>query len=191
MPRGARSALKVFAFDVLGTVVDWRSGVMAELAGIAAERDLRVATGAFADAWRKRYQPFLDRVRRGEMSFEVLDKLHRSALREVVAEFSLQLLTETELDRLVFAWHHLPPWPDAVSGLSRLRSRFILATLSNGGMALLVDLARAGRLPFHCIRSTELVKTYKPDPLPYRMVPHLLAVYPHQPMIVSAHPYTL
>jgi 2-haloacid dehalogenase len=191
MPRGAPPDLKVLAFDVFGTVVDWRSGVMAELAAIAAERDLRVDTGAFADAWRKGYQPFLDRVRRGEMSFEVLDNLHRSALREVVAEFSLQLLTETDLDRLVFAWHHLPPWPDAVAGLTRLRSHFVLTTLSNGGMALLVNLARTGSLPFDCILSTELVKTYKPDPAVYRLVPSLLAVRPDETMMVAAHPYDL
>src|SRR5260370_18129744 len=176
MPRGARSDLKVLAFDVLGTVVDWRSGVMAELAAIAAERDLRVDTGAFADACRKRERPFLDRGGRGEMSVEVLDNLHRSALREVVAEFSLQLLTETELDRLVFAWHHLPPWPDAVAGLTRLRSHFVLTTLSNGGMALLVNLARTGSLPFDCILSTELVKSYKPEPAVYRLVADLPAV---------------
>jgi len=117
--------------------------------------------------------------------------LHRAALREVVATFSLQSLPETDLDRLVFAWHHLPPWPDAVAGLTRLRSRFVLATLSNGGMALLVDLARTGSLPFDCILSTELVKSYKPDPRIYRLVPDLLAVGREQAMMVAAHAYDL
>jgi 2-haloacid dehalogenase len=191
MARGDHSDLKVLAFDVFGTVVDWRSGVMAELAAIAREHDLSVDAAAFADDWRRRYQPFLDRVRLGEEPWQVLDELHRAALREVVAQFSLQSLPETDLDRLVFAWHHLPPWPDAVAGLTRLRSRFVLATLSNGGMALLVDLARASGLPFDCILSTELVKTYKPDPRTYRLVPDLLAVHPEQAMMVAAHPYDL
>jgi 2-haloacid dehalogenase len=191
MARGDRPDLKVLAFDVFGTVVDWRSGVMAELAAIAREHDLSVDTAAFADDWRRRYQPFLDRVRLGEEPWQVLDELHRAALREVVAQFSLQSLPQTDLDRLVLAWHHLPPWPDAVAGLTRLRSRFVLATLSNGGMALLVDLARASGLPFDCILSTELVKTYKPDPRTYRLVPDLLAVHPEQAMMVAAHPYDL
>jgi 2-haloacid dehalogenase len=191
MTRGVRADLKVLAFDVFGTVVDWRSGVMAELATIAREHDLPVDTGAFADEWRRRYQPFLDRVRLGETPWQGLDELHRGALLEVVAKFSLQSLPEPDLDRLVRAWHHLPPWPDAVGGLTRLRSRFVLTTLSNGGVALLVDLARAGSLPFDCILSTELVKTYKPDPPVYRLVPDLLAVRPEQTMMVAAHAYDL
>jgi 2-haloacid dehalogenase len=190
MARGAPSDLKVLAFDVFGTVVDWRSGVMAELAAVARDHDLSVETGAFADAWRKRYQPFLDRVRLGETPWQGLDDLHRAALHAVVTEFALQL-PETDLDRLVFAWHHLPPWPDAVAGLTRLRSRFVLTTLSNGGVALLIDLNRAARLPFDCILSTEMVKTYKPDPRVYRLVPDLLAVHPEQAMMVASHAYDL
>ncbi len=191
MAGSAPRDLKVLAFDVFGTVVDWRSGIIAEVKAVARDHDLAVDAAAIADRWRSRYQPFLDRVRRGELPWQVLDDLHRAALRQLVDEFSLDSLTETDLDRLVFAWHHLPPWPDAVPGLSRLRSRFILTTLSNGGMALLVDLARSGRLPFDCILSTELVKTYKPDPQTYRLVPSLLAVRPEQAMMVAAHPYDL
>jgi len=181
----------VLAFDVFGTVVDWRGGIIAELTAIAAERDLSLDAAAIADAWRKRYQPFLDRVRQGELPWQVLDKLHRAGLDEVVREFGLERLTEADLHRLVLAWHHLPPWPDAIAGLVRLRSRFVLATLSNGGMALLVNLARAAGLPFDCILSTELVKSYKPDPRTYQLVPSLLAVRPEQTMMVAAHPYDL
>jgi 2-haloacid dehalogenase len=183
--------LRVLAFDIFGTVVDWRRGVMAELATVARERGLAVDAAAVADAWRSRYRPSLDRVRRGEVPWTVMDELHRASLRELVAEFSLETLSEANLDRLVFAWHHLPPWPDAVGGLTRLRARYVLATLSNGGMAMLVDLARAARLPFDCILSTELVQTYKPDPRTYQLVPSLLAVRPEQAMMVAAHPYDL
>jgi 2-haloacid dehalogenase len=188
MTGSARHDLKVLAFDVFGTVVDWRSGVIAELTAIARERDLTVDALAVADGWRSRYQPLLDRVRRGEMPWRVLDELHRAALEELVVAFSLQALSEKDRARLVFAWHHLPPWPDAVPGLSRLRARYVLSTLSNGGMALLVDLARAGGLPFDCILSTELARSYKPDPRTYQLVPSLLAVRPEQAMMVAAHP---
>src|SRR5437660_11055964 len=191
MPGNAPPGVQVLAFDVFGTVVDWRGGIIAELTAIAAERDLSLDAGAIADAWRKRYQPFLDRVRQGERPWQVLDKLHRAGLDEVVREFGLERLTEADLDRLVLAWHHLPPWPDAIAGLVRLRSRFVLATLSNGGMALLVNLARAAGLPFDCILSTELVTSYKPDPRTYQLVTSLLAVRPDQAMLVAAHPYDL
>jgi len=181
------SGLRVLAFDVFGTVVDWRTGVIAEVTAVAREHDLSVDAAAIADAWRRRYPVWLDRVRRGELPWQTLDDLHRAMFREVITEFSLGKLTGAAADRLVFAWHHLPPWPDAVDGLTRLRTHFILTTLSNGGMAQLVDLARAGGLPFDCILSTELAKTYKPDPAVYQLVPSLLAVRPEQALMVAAH----
>jgi 2-haloacid dehalogenase len=191
MAVSALSNLKVLAFDVFGTVVDWRGGVAAEMAAIAQERHLSVDTGAFADAWRSKYLPYLLRIRNGEMPWQVLDGVHRESLRELASELSLQSLTEADLDRLVHAWHHLPAWPDSAEGMSRLRSRYVLTTLSNGGMAHLVDLNRAALLPFDCVLSTELVRTYKPDPRVYRLVPDLLAVRAEQSMMVASHVYDL
>jgi 2-haloacid dehalogenase len=191
MSPARRPNIKVLAFDVFGTVVDWRGGVAAEMETIAKQRNRSVDAGKFADAWRGKYLPSLTRIRNGEMPWQVLDGVHHASLREVVTELSLQWLTSDDLDRLVFAWHHLPPWPDAVDGMSRLRSRYVLTTLSNGGMAHLVDLNRAARLPFDCVLSTELVKTYKPDPRVYRLVPDLLAVRPEQSMMVASHVYDL
>ena len=183
--------LKVLAFDVFGTVVDWRGGVAAEMAAIAKERHLTVDPGAFADAWRSKYLPYLLRIRNGEMPWQVLDGVHRASLRELVTEMSLQSLTEADLDRLVHAWHHLPAWPDSVEGMSRLRPGYVLTTLSNGGMAHLVELNRATHLPFDCVLSVELVRTYKPDPRVYRLVPELLAVRPEESMMVASHAYDL
>ena len=183
--------LKVLAFDVFGTVVDWRGGVAAEMAAVAKERQLSVDAGAFADAWRSKYLPYLLRIRNGEMPWQVLDGVHLASLRELVPEMSLQSLTEADLDGLVHAWHHLPAWPDSVEGMSRLRPGFLLTTLSNGGMAHLVELNRAARLPFDCVLSVELVRTYKPDPRVYRLVPELLAVRPEESMMVASHAYDL
>ena len=191
MAPSARADLKVLAFDVFGTVVDWRGGVAAEMAAIAQERRISVDAGAFADAWRSKYLPYLNRIRSGEMPWRVLDGVHRSSLQEVASELSLRSLTEADLDRLVYAWHHLPAWPDSAEGMSRLRSHYVLSTLSNGGMAHLVDLNRAAFLPFDCVLSTELVRTYKPDPRVYRLVPDLLAVRPDQSMMVASHVYDL
>src|ERR1700716_4338409 len=191
MAPSTRADLKVLAFDVFGTVVDWRGGVAAEMVAIAKERNLTVDAGAFADAWRSKYLPYLLRIRNGEMPWQVLDGVHRASLRELVTELSLQSLTEADLDRLVFAWHHLPAWPDSAEGMSRLRSRYVLTTLSNGGMAHPVDLNRAAPLPFHCVLPPELVRTYKPDPRVYRLVPDLLAVRPEESMMVASHAYDL
>jgi len=191
LDRDARSDLKVLAFDVFGTVVDWRGGVAAEMTAIAKERHLTVDAPAFADRWRVKYLPYLNRIRSGEMPWQVLDGVHRASLGDLIRELSLESLTEADLDRLVFAWHHLPPWPDSLSGMSRLGSHYVLTTLSNGGVAHLVDLNRAAHLPFACVLSVELVRTYKPDPRVYRLVPDLLAVRPEQSMMVASHGYDL
>ena len=183
--------LKVLAFDVFGTVVDWRGGVAAEMAAVAKARHLTVDPGAFADAWRSKYLPYLLRIRNGEMPWQVLDGVHRASLRELVTEMPLKSLTEADLDRLVHAWHHLPAWRDSVEGMSRLRPGYVLTTLSNGGMAHLVELNRAAHLPFDCVLSVELVRTYKPDPRVYRLVPELLAVRPEESMMVASHAYDL
>jgi 2-haloacid dehalogenase len=187
----ALADVRVLAFDVFGTVVDWRGGVAAEITGIANERELMVDAPAFADRWRSKYLPYLNRIRNGEMPWQVLDGVHRASLGELISELSLQSLTEADLDRLVLAWHHLPPWPESIEGMSRLRSDYVLTTLSNGGMAHLVDLNRAAHLPFDCVLSTELVRSYKPDPRVYRLVPDLLAVRPEQSMMVASHAYDL
>src|SRR5437879_3226979 len=180
--------LRALAFDVFGTVVDWRSSVAAEVAAAAARHGRTVDAERFADAWRGRYRPSMDRVRRGEIAWTALDDLHRASLDELLDGSDLALLDAAEREELNLAWHRLRPWPDAVEGLRRLRRRFALCTLSNGNVALLVDLARAGELPFDCILSAELCHAYKPDPRTYRLPPALLRLRPEQVLMVAAHP---
>jgi 2-haloacid dehalogenase len=132
--------VRALVFDVFGTVVDWRSGVAREvrrlLPGVDAE--------AFADAWRWRYEPSMERVRRGERAWANLDALHRESLDVLLDEFG-QDPDEATRAELVLAWHRLDPWPDCIAGLTRLRERYVLASLSNGNVALLVDMAKSDR----------------------------------------------
>ena len=182
--------VSALAFDVFGTVVDWHSSIAAEVGEAAARNGAPLAARVaeeFAAEWRRRYRPSMNRVRSGEIEWTALDDLHRASLVEVARQFGLEGLGPAELDRLNLAWHRLRPWPDSVEGLVRLRSRHVLCTLSNGNVALLVDLARFGGLPFDCILSAELCRAYKPDPRSYRMVPELLRLRPEEVMMVAAH----
>ena len=173
--------VQALAFDIFGTVVDYRSGVarVATRFGLDGPR--------FADAWRARYEPSMDLVRRGELPWMNLDALQRRSLDGLLDEFGASNLGAEERNALVLAWHDLPPWPDALEGLGRLRSRYVLTTLSNGGFALLTHLARNARLRFDCILSAELCRHYKPDPEVYLMAADLLALAPSQVMLVAAH----
>ncbi|HEY2257950.1 MAG TPA: haloacid dehalogenase type II [Variovorax sp.] len=179
--------LKVIAFDVFGTVVDWHGGIAAE-----AERLLPGVDGsAFALAWRAGYQPamkgVMERIAAGEGGFTLLDELHMGILGDVLQEFGradLGAATKSELNK---AWHRLPAWPDAVRGLTRLKSKYIICTLSNGNIGLLTEMAKGAGLPWDCVLSAEVFKAYKPDPRTYLGVAAVFDVTPSQVMLAAAH----
>jgi 2-haloacid dehalogenase len=183
--------VKALAFDVFGTVVDWRSTVIREGRELGRLKKLDVDWAAFADAWRAGYAPAMEVVKRGELPWTPLDKLNRMILDRLAPEFHLDELSETEKDHLNRVWHRLSPWPEAVAGLTRLRRRFVLATLSNGNMALLVNMAKHAGLPWDCVLSAELARQYKPARAVYQMAADLLGLRPEEVMMVAAHPSDL
>lgn len=180
--------LKAILFDVFGTVVDWRSGVIREGETLGAQREISVDWPAFADAWRGEYAPSMDRVRRGELPWSSLDALHRESLERLLERFGIDGLSEEDKQSLNLAWHRLDPWPDSVAGLERLRRRYIIAPLSNGNVSLLVDMAKRAGLPWDVILSAELARHYKPDPESYLTAVSLLDLSPQQTMMAAAHP---
>ena len=179
---------KALAFDVFGTVVDWHGGIAREVAALAARHGVAGDWPAFANDWRAGYMPAMDRVRRGELPWTHIDTLHRMILDAVAPRHGLDGLSDAERDHLNRAWHRLPPWPDAVPGLARLKSRFVITTLSNGNFSLLTEMARHGGLPWDCIMSAELFGHYKPDPEVYLGCARLLDLAPEELMMVACHP---
>ena len=180
-PPGSSSGFRALAFDVFGTLVDWRTGIA------RAAEELGLDGESFADAWRARYAPSMDQVRSGELPWMNLDQVHARSLEILLDEFGAASLSPAERRRLVLSWHRLPPWEDVHEGLTRLASRYLLTTLSNGGFALLTNLTRYAGLRFDCIVSAELCRHYKPDPESYLMVAELLDLAPAEVMMVAAH----
>ena len=182
--------VKACVFDVFGTLVDWRGGVAREAAAFL-QRHGRSAqeAGTFADAWRARYQPAMERVRSGERAFMKLDMLHRENLEEVLSEFGIDRaqVQAAELDDLNLAWHRLDPWPDTVEGLTRLKSRYIIAPNSNGNIRLMIDMAKHGRLPWDAILGAEVARAYKPTPDAYLRTVDVLMLSPAEVCMVAAH----
>ena len=183
-----KSTIIALAFDVFGTVVDYRGTIMREGERLNRAKGLPVDWGQFADAWRARYRPSMDRVMSGELPWTNLDALHRLSLNALLNEFQLDdHFNEDEREHLNRVWHRLLPWPDAIPGLTHLRKRFVLATLSNGNVALLVNMAKYSALPWDCILSAELVQAYKPDPRVYQMAIRMLGLQSHEVVMVAAH----
>jgi 2-haloacid dehalogenase len=179
--------VKALVFDVFGTVVDWRGSLIREGRLLGRRKKLKVDWDAFADAWRAGYRPAMARVRSGELPWTKIDVLHRMILDQLLQKFAIRGLTEEEIDHLDRAWHRLKPWPDAKAGLGKLKRRHVIATLSNGNVALLVNMAKHAGLPWDCILSAEVVRHYKPDPETYLGAADLLGVRPGELMLVAAH----
>ena len=180
-------AVKALTFDVFGTVVDWRSSIIREGRSLGERKGVTADWEAFADAWRGLYQPAMEAVRTGERPWTKLDDLHRESLDKLVQQFGIEGLDEAELDYFNRAWHRLDPWPDTVEGLTRLKRKYPLATLSNGNVALMVNMARHGGLPWDAILGAEVTRHYKPMPQCYLGTAELLGVAPHECMLVAAH----
>jgi 2-haloacid dehalogenase len=181
------SHIRALTFDVFGTVVDWRGSLIREL----TEMNLDIDPAEFTDAWRGGYGPAMARVTSGELPWTNIDTLHRLILDELLQRFAVTGLSEAAIEDLNRAWHRLTPWPDAIPGLARLREHRVLATLSNGNVALLTNMARNAGLPWDCILSAELVQRYKPDAAVYQMAAGYLGFTPAQVMMVAAHPADL
>jgi 2-haloacid dehalogenase len=183
--------LRILAFDVFGTVVDWRSSVIAEGERLGKAKGIDLDWAVFADAWRAIYRPYMDKVQNGEIPWTKLDDLHRMMLGETLKKFGIQNLSEDEKENLNCVWHRLNPWPDSVPGLQRLKSRFVITTLSNGNISLLTNMAKHAGLPWDCILSAENVRRYKPAPEVYLLAPQLFDLKPEQVMMVAAHEHDL
>jgi len=174
---------KILAFDVFGTVVDWHGSIAAE----ATRLNLPVDANEFATAWRDGYKPAMARVRSGILPWTKIDDLHRMILDDVLKAFNITSLSESQVHELNRIWHRLNPWLDTVEGLTRLKSKFTIVTLSNGNLGLLADMAKNAGLPWDLILSAEVFRHYKPDPETYLGVAETFDVRPEQVMLVAAH----
>ncbi len=183
--------IKALSFDVFGTVVDWRGSIIREGQLLSADKGYGLDWGEFADQWRAGYGPAMNRVRTGEMPWTKLDDLHRMILDELVIKYELEDLSADDLTRFNNAWHRLSPWPDTLQGLVRLKTKYIITTLSNGNVSLLTNMAKNAGLPWDAILSAELAGHYKPDPRAYLKAAELLSLEPNEILMVATHPSDL
>jgi 2-haloacid dehalogenase len=180
-------AVNALTFDTFGTVVDYRSSIIDEGRALGRKKNLTVDWEKFADAWRADYAPSMNRVRTGELPWTTLDRLNRIILDRLLVEFKVSGLTEVETADFNRVWHRLKPWPDAVSGLTRLKKKFTIAPLSNGNVSLLTDVAKHANLPWDLIIGADLSHHYKPDREVYLTAASLLELPPSNIMMVAAH----
>lgn len=184
----AASGIEAIIFDVFGTIVDWRSGVANEASRFFAEKSIETDPHEFADAWRGEYQPAMERIRTGGRGYVSLDTLHRENLEIVLDRYGISdRFSDEEKAEFNRAWEKLPPWPDSVPALTRLKQDFIIAPCSNGSIALMTRLAKFGGLPWDAIVGADIAGTYKPQPGAYLKSASALGVAPESVLMVAAH----
>jgi 2-haloacid dehalogenase len=188
MPQQA--APKALAFDVFGTVVDWRTSIARECSSFLSAIDRSdIDPVAFTDSWRFRYISTMAGFRETGRPFVTLDVLHREMLDAALQAEGIDpaALDEALLQDWNRAWHRLEPWPDSVVGLTRLKSKFPIVTLSNGNVAMMLAMARKSGLPWDAILGAEFSGAYKPDPRAYLRTAEALAIAPSELCLVAAH----
>ena len=186
------SQVKALVFDVFGTVVDWRTSLINDFTKWGAANGKTGDWTALVDGWRAVYAASMDEVRKPpERGYVILDTLHRQSLEKLVEQLGISALDDADLHYLTMGWHRLHPWPDSVSGLTRLKTKYIIGTLSNGNVALLTEMAKFAKLPWDVILSAELFEHYKPDAETYLGAARLLCLSPAQVMMVAAHNHDL
>lgn len=176
-------SIQVLAFDIFGTVVDWHGSIADEVQTLYPHVD----GDAFALAWRAGYKPAMERVMRGELGWTLIDDLHRMILESLLPRFGLSALSQAERAHLNSVWHRLDAWPDSVEGLTRLKTKYTICSLSNGNIGLLTHMAKRAGLPWDCVLSAELFRAYKPDPAAYLGAAKVFGLQPEQVMLVAAH----
>jgi 2-haloacid dehalogenase len=183
----AKDKVKAIIFDVFGTVVDWRGSCIRELTAFGNGRGINVDWARFADDWRSLYQPAMEEVRSGRREWTILDTLHRESLITLVDRYHITGLADHEIEHLTSIWHRLDPWPDAVEGLTRLKRRYIIGTLSNGNVGLLTRMAKRAGLPWDVILGAETARAFKPLPECYLRNAEILNLQPDEVMLGAAH----
>lgn len=183
--------VKAITFDVFGTVVDWRCSIIEELRAFGKTKGISIDWDGFVDDWKSCYRPGMDAVREAKLPWTNVDAIYRSKLESLIVAYGIHGLSEAEKIHLNRAWYRCNPWPDVVAGLTRLKKKYVLSTLSNGDVACLVNMAKHAGLPWDCVLCAEIFRHYKPDPEIYRGAMELLALEPQEILMVAAHNYDL
>jgi 2-haloacid dehalogenase len=183
----ALATVKACVFDTFGTVVDWRSSVIAESTKRGKARGLNIDWVEFTDRWRLGYRPAMDKVRNRELPWTRLDDLQRMILEDLLKQYRIEGLSEEEKIDWAHVWQRLKPWPDSVEGLTRLKKKYFISPMSNGNVALMTHLAKFAGLPWDLVLGSDLVQHYKPDREMYLSAPFYLDLKPEEVMMCAAH----
>ena len=179
--------IKVLAWDIGGTVFNWRGTIQKELESISKNQDIELDVFEFASEWRYGMFDMLAKVRSGDIPRMNADQIHRKVLGDVIDSKGNLSLSESERDDLNNVWHRLEAWDDAPEAIERLRSKYTVVPLTVLSWAIGVDCSKFNGISWDGMISCEFLRQYKPDPGSYLHAAELLRVSPDEIMMCAAH----
>ena len=149
---------KILTFDVVGTLIDFETGILEYVRPIAERAGLRLDDEAILRSFGR--AEAIEHDRTPGLPFT---KMMAPAYRTMASELGLPAgAAEVEGFHLsIPAW---PAFPDTVEAMKRLRRRFRLVAMTNSDNWALGHFARALEQPFDDTVTAEDVGTCKPDP---------------------------
>jgi 2-haloacid dehalogenase len=188
-----RSAPAALLFDVQGTATDFHSAVRDAARRIAGGRHHHVDWDGFVQRWRQGYFDALKDApdANSGTAWVSVHSVYRRALDVVLGGYGIDDLSDADRDELTAAWQRLAPWPDVVPGLTRLKRRFTVATLSNADVSAVINISKRAGLPWDAIFTAEMAGAFKPDPAAYHTAATYLGLAPAEIMMVASHKYDL
>jgi 2-haloacid dehalogenase len=182
-------AIRTLVFDIIGTVVDEAGSRAAQTAEALSAAAVGPALAQrIATDWQQRLDTAISEIAAGQAPWRSSEELHLATLSQALTAADL---SGVDSAGLAWAGHRLAPWPDSAAALATLACSFTVVALSNASLAQLTSMFSAGGLTWHCVLSSELVQTYKPDPAVYDLALTRLGLAPEQTMMVAAHPWDL
>jgi 2-haloacid dehalogenase len=176
------------AFDTGGTVLDWHSSLVDELAQIGRWQDSAFDRHEFVNDWRRRTMKGI--VGQVRPAFN-MDDVHLSALDEAIKAFGLPSLAADERLHLWRGWHRLRAWPDFAPALAALRERVPVVSFTMLPTALVVDVSRRNGIRWDAIVSCEMIGTYKPNREAYVTAARWMNLPPEDILMVACHNFDL
>jgi FMN phosphatase YigB (HAD superfamily) len=89
---------------------------------------------------------------------------------------------------LPVAWYQLCAHRDSKDGIAALRTKYIVATMSNGSVELLTTISKENGIDWDLVTPIELKKAYKRRPEAYLTLCELFRVKSQEVLIVTANP---
>jgi len=181
------SGIQALTFDTGGTILDWYTGISAKLSKLGEDHDIQADWASITHQYRINS---LISMTGGDENYRPdfnIDDVHRQQIEEVLMANNITGFTPEDFEEVRRTWHELQCWPDVPKGVARLRSKYIVASLSILSNRLIVDTCKRAEIIWDTVISCESIGVYKPRPQAYSQAAHWLQLDPSECLMVAAH----